>query len=76
MENAPFALDQIYISHGTMKVNGVDVTPNLGAAVLLVPSDVGNAVPGIHNMVISASHADLSLGGIPLSTDPLVLAKQ
>lgn len=65
--DAPFVLDQIYISHGPMQLNGVTMTPGAGRSVVLVPSDIGQAVAGVHDMVVSASQVGLSLGGIPLS---------
>jgi hypothetical protein len=69
IKQAPFALDQIYISHGPMKVNGVAVDPSGDHAVVLVPSDVGQAVQQVHDMVIASSSAGVDLGGIPLSQD-------
>jgi hypothetical protein len=51
-----------------MRVNGVNVTPTSGHAVVLVPSDVGHAIHTVHQMLVSSSSAGLDLGGIPLST--------
>ena len=64
---APYALDQIHISRGPMKVNGVDVEPRSGSAVVMIPSDAGEAVRSVEKMVISASRSGLELGGLPVS---------
>jgi hypothetical protein len=65
MLKAPFVLDQIYISRGPAKVNGVSVTPKTGS-IVFVPSDSGEAIESIKKMVVSASNAGVALGGIPL----------
>lgn len=64
-----FALDQIYISRGDVRVNGADVRPRNGSAFVLVPSDSGGAIDGVKRMTLAASDATTSLGGLPIG-DP------
>jgi hypothetical protein len=64
---AQFALDQIYVSNGPMKVNGVTVDPLGDTAALMVPSDVGEALSTVKEMTVLARDAASSLGDIPLA---------
>ncbi len=57
-----WARDQIYIARGAVKVNGVAIEPQgSGAATVLVPSDVKEAISGLDSMAISSSTAALSM---------------
>ena len=67
LKNAPSALDQILIAHGPVKVNGVAVDPADGRAVVLIPTDVNDAVNEVKSMLVSSSKSGVSLGGVPLS---------
>lgn len=64
-----FALDQIYVGRGPLKINGIDTEPLGDSALALVPSDVKESVKNVNKMVISASNVASQLGGIPLG-DP------
>ena len=66
-ERAAQALDQIYISRGPVDVNGVDLVPAAGRAVVFVPSDAGGGLEPVKRMIVSASRSIVSLGQLPLS---------
>ncbi len=56
--NAQFALDQIYTAAGQLSVNGVQIDPaNTKVPTLIVPSDAGQAIPGVHEMTILSQKA-------------------
>jgi hypothetical protein len=65
---ANFALDEIYLAKGKVKVNGVTMTPATAIPTLLVPTDVGNAVTSITSMTINNPDVKTALGGLTLAT--------
>ncbi len=73
-EASVFATDQIYLARGKVSVNGVTLDPGNAAAVLM-PSEVGEAITSVKDMVITSSGAKLSMlsdkGELPLGvTEP------
>jgi hypothetical protein len=58
---APFATDQVYIARGGLTVNGVNVKPKTGAA-LLIPSEADEASTLVKGMTLQALDAEKRLG--------------
>ncbi|HEY4094602.1 MAG TPA: hypothetical protein VGM33_03785, partial [Baekduia sp.] len=74
-DKANFALDEIYLGKGKMKINGVTVTPQTAIDTLLVPTDVGNAVNTIKSMTINNPSVKTVLGGLELASGQKIEAQ-
>jgi len=68
VQNGQFALDQMYVARGPLKVNGITFTPQTPDPALLVPSDVREAMSTVTSMKLAIPDARKQLDTLVLET--------